>query len=373
MKYFFIPFFLVILCLSTIFTKNLQVQKVGEYFHLIINSTCVGIIDFSSNISYIQFKKDVSVTNKENFLDGEMVIVINSKGGNKTNFFNLGINVIETIGIYNISSSQYKNNSIKFLIGLGMGSEFYNKSYSLNKINNDIYNLSFDTNPPQDIDNFNFNENKTLTNIQLFINTYSVLNIHLNITFSLTKNKFFFINEFYEWYTKLINKTFSINSQNFFHIKETYLASLDRIGLKINNSIYYFSINELFKVSKNEKNKEYDLNIDFIRSNDFNIILGMEFFLKYDYFYINYIDKKIYLGGKSHYLNYSKYKNSIILINNYNELNNYIIDKDKAGQRYFILIFFSQLISLGIIVFFYFQIKLNNKKSFKKSQNKSDE
>ena len=368
MKYFFIPFFLVILCLTTIFTKNLQVQKVGEYFHLLINSTYIGIIDFSSNISYIQFKKDVHDTNEENFLDGEMVILRNSKG-EKKNFFNLGFNVTENIGIYDISSSQYKNDSLKFLIGLGMGSEFYNKSYSLNMINNDIYNLSFDTNPPQDIDNFNFNENKTLTNIQLFINTYSVLNIHLNITFSLTKNKFFFINEFYEWYTKLINKTFSINSQNFFHIKETYLAGLDRIGLKINNSIYYFSVNELFKVSKNEKNKEYDLNIDFNRSNDFNIILGMEFFLKYDYFYINYIDKKIYLGGKSHYLNYSKYKNSIIIINDYNELNNFIIDKDKPGQRYFILIFFSQLISLGIIVFFYFLIKWNNKKSFQKSQN----
>lgn len=350
MKYFFISLFFGILNFQNLLTKCLKIQKIGEYFYLTINSS-YGIIDFSTNISFIKFINN-SNSDITKFIDGD-IIISNIKINEKKVFFDTNLTITERNGTFE-SNSTYYNNTIKFLIGLGKGSEFYNNSYTIKKTNiSDIYELLFDINPPQNIPSFNFFENKNLKDVNLFINGYSILKVQPNITLSMNKNKISFSNPFYKWYLDLMNKKFQ-NKENNFYIKESFLKSLDKIGLKIDDSIYYFSTKEIFNIEKKNDTDEYNLSFKFEKKNDLKFSLGITFFLKYDIFCIDYSNTtKIYLGGESYYLNYSKLKNSIITIQDFQQLNNYIEDKNQPGQKYFI-IFIIQILSLLIIGFSYF-------------------
>jgi hypothetical protein len=134
---------------------------------------------FNLNISYLNFINDSTNLDENNssFLDGDLII------NNLKKWKNISINnntVTQYNGYYNKTISNYKNDSITFLIGLGNGSEFFNESYTLNKIENNKYEIKFDKpfDKTDKIVSINFKNNKINTeNINLIINTYSIINI----------------------------------------------------------------------------------------------------------------------------------------------------------------------------------------------------
>ena len=98
---------------------------------------------FNLNISYLNFINDSTNLDENNssFLDGDLIINNLKKGKN------ISINnftVTQYNGYYNKTISNYKNDSITFLIRLGNGSEIFNESYTLNKIDNNKYEIKFD-------------------------------------------------------------------------------------------------------------------------------------------------------------------------------------------------------------------------------------
>lgn len=352
MKFIFIPFFFVFSYFEKIFIYSLNVYLMGEYFFCSLDSR-IGIIDFNSNISYLNFINDSTQLDENNstFLDEDLII------NNLKKVKNISINnitVTQYNGSYNKIMSNYKNDSITFLIGLGNGSEFFNESYTLNKIENNKYEIKFDKliDKTDKIVSINFKNNKINTeNINLIINTYSIINIEPNITINLGKNNINFNEIFYSWYNLLLKKNLKSIDENdtLFQINQNNFKSLDRIGLKIDNSIFYFSTFELFDIL-DEKDQNYNITFKF-NNNDLNFMinLGINFFSKFKIFNINYKENKIYLDSNSYFLNYSKYKNSFKRIK-IDELNKIIDEKSLVGNKFFILILIFQIISVVIII-----------------------
>ena len=76
MKFFFISFFLVFSYFDKIFIYSLYIYKIDDYFFYNLDSR-TGIIDFNSNISYINFSNKSSIlieNNNRSFLDGDLII-----------------------------------------------------------------------------------------------------------------------------------------------------------------------------------------------------------------------------------------------------------------------------------------------------------
>ena len=98
---------------------------------------------FNLNISYLNFINDSTNLDENNssFLDGDLIIN-NLKKGKNISINN--ITVAQYNGYYNKTISNYKNGSITFLIVLGYGSEIFNESYTLNKIDNNKHEIKFD-------------------------------------------------------------------------------------------------------------------------------------------------------------------------------------------------------------------------------------
>ena len=356
MKFIFISFFLVLSFFEKIFIYSLNANLFGEYFFCNLDSR-TGVIDFNSNISYLNFLNESSINNENNtFLDGD-IIIDNLKKVNQISINN--ITVTQYNGNYKKNISKYKNDSISFLIGLGKGSEFFKENYTLNKIDDNKYEILFDKplDKKDNIVSINFKNNKiNCEKINIIINTYSILNIETNITINLGKNNITFNEPFYSWYNAFIDKvlnevagdnsSYSINKNNF--------KSLDRIGLKIDNSILYFSTFELFDILQ-DNNQNYNISFKFYNDNYNLINLGIEFFSKFKIFNINYKENKIYLDSDSYFLNYSKYKNSFKTINK-EELHEIINDNSLPGDKYFILILIIQIISFILIIISYLWI-----------------
>ena len=363
MKFFFISLFLVFSYFDKIFIYSLYIYKIDDYFFIDLDSR-TGIIDFNSNISYINFSNKSSIlieNNNRSFLDGDLIIYELKKG---VQISINNITVTQYNGYYDKNASIYRNDLITFLIGLGNGSEFFKENYTLNKINDKKYEILFDKplDKKDNIVSINFKNNKiNCEKINLIINTYSILNIETNITINLGKNNITFIELFYFWYSEYLyqilysfdgnNSTYYINKNNF--------KSLDRIGFKINDSILYFSSFELFNILK-DSNENYTISFKF-NYDDFNFInLGMEFFSKFKIFNINYKENIIYLDSNSYFLNYSKYKNSFITIKK-EDLNNITNEKSLPGNKYFPFIIICQIISLILIVISFIWIKKDDK------------
>ena len=65
MKFIFIPFFFVFSYFEKIFIYSLNVYLMGEYFFCSLDSR-IGIIDFNSNISYLNFINDSTKLDENN-------------------------------------------------------------------------------------------------------------------------------------------------------------------------------------------------------------------------------------------------------------------------------------------------------------------
>ena len=62
MKFFFISLFLVFSYFDKIFIYSLYIYKIDDYFFIDLDSR-TGIIDFNSNISYLNFLNEYSICN----------------------------------------------------------------------------------------------------------------------------------------------------------------------------------------------------------------------------------------------------------------------------------------------------------------------